>query len=76
MNMPENPCYLLRFIRAERMKAVSKSEHGEVMRRDREEREHLEKCLTCAASIQPLYLQLWPGAMLGMNVYTEHRSDL
>jgi hypothetical protein len=74
--MPINPCYLLRFIRAERMKAVSKSEHGEVMRRDREEREHLEKCVKCATSIEPLYLQLWPGVMLGVDVYAEHGSGL
>jgi hypothetical protein len=67
--MPIDPCPTLKFIRAERMKAVARREHGEVMRREQEEREHLEKCVTCAASIKPLYLGLWSNAKIGIDVY-------
>ena len=74
--MPFTPCTILKFIRAERIKAVAKREHGEVMRRDREERGHLDKCVACAASIEPLYLQLWNNAMIGVDVYATDRSIL
>jgi hypothetical protein len=69
MNIPNTPCPTLKFIRAERMKAVARCEHSEVMRRDHEEREHLDKCIHCAASIEPLYLQLWSNAKIGVDLY-------
>jgi hypothetical protein len=69
MTMPIEPCATLQFIRDERIKAVIKGEHGEVMRRNREETEHLEKCLTCAASIIPLYQQLWSNAKIGVDIH-------
>lgn len=69
MTMPIHPCRTLQFIRDERIKAVIKGEHGEVMRRNHEESEHLEKCMECAASIQPLYFELWPNAKIGVDIY-------
>lgn len=70
-----NPCPTLQFIRDERIKAVVRNEHGEITRREREEREHLEKCVTCAASIEPLYVQLWPSAQIGVDVYIAEWSN-
>lgn len=68
-SMPHTPCNVLQFIRDARIQAVRRSEHGEVIRREREEREHLDKCAQCAMNIQPLYLELWPDAMLGVDEY-------
>lgn len=66
-----NPCPTLEFIRAERIKAWRKNEHAEVMRRIREEDEHIAKCATCAMKTDPLYLQLWPNARIGIDTLSE-----
>lgn len=75
MNIPFSPCAVLQFIRNERRLAVSRMERGEVMRRDHEEKEHLDKCVQCA-SIDSLYLQLWKDAKLGVDLYDEINRSL
>lgn len=62
-------CAVIDHIRAARVSAVRRGEHAEVMRRLQEERAHLDKCATCAMNIQPLYLQLWTNAKIGVDVY-------
>jgi hypothetical protein len=63
------PCTTLLFIRNERRLAVARGEHANVTRLNLEEEKHLEKCVTCAASIQPLYFELWPNARIGVDIY-------
>ena len=61
-------CQILEVIRHEKEIAWIKREHHEVMRRTREEWEHLDKCLVCSGVIE-LYKQLWNNARIGVDVY-------
>lgn len=64
-------CVTLEYIRAQRVLAVARREHHEVMRRQREEYEHLAKCIECAGVTHELYQQLWRNAHVGVDVPTQ-----
>ena len=61
-------CIVYDDLQARKYMAHKRDEHHEVMRLQRETRDHLEKCAVCAG-VTELYQQLWRGARVGVDIY-------
>jgi hypothetical protein len=62
-------CSVLMSIRYKRALAFACRSFAEFDFRVEEEEKHVEKCPLCRAQVKPLYLELWPNAKIGVDIY-------